>query len=241
MKYKDKYLTHWLTYVNVYNNGLEKILKMFDRKVSQAVLFICFSTLSLASHAQSLERLLEAASDGDSRAVESQLDRGFDPNSADREGNSLLILASRSGSVVLIRMLLARKVPVNARNAHGDSAVMVAALGGHLEGVRVLLNAGASLERPGWTALHYATFGGHAAVVRLLLERGAAKDAVAPNGYSALMLAARNGHLEAARELLYADADWRVQGPEGETALALARARKSDAVVSLLQRAGAQD
>jgi len=116
---------------------------------------------------------------------------------------------------------------------------MMASIGGHLGITKRLLAAGAQINRPGWTPLHYSAFGGNPEVVRLLLERGADKDAVAPNGYTALMLAALNGYSAAAKAILYEDPDLQHKGPAGESALSLARKRGDAELIELLRRAGA--
>ena len=80
-------------------------------------------------------------------------------------------------------------------------ALLLAADAGHLEVVRLLLEAGTDKDaamRHGATALLYATHNGHLEVVRLLLEARADKDAVDTQigEQTALILAAENGHLK---------------------------------------------
>jgi ankyrin repeat protein len=116
---------------------------------------------------------------------------------------------------------------------------MMASLGGHAGIAKRLLAAGAQVNRPGWTPLHYAAFGGNPELVRLLLERGADKNAVAPNGYTALMLAVIEGKSAAAKAILYEDPDLAHKGPAGESALGLAQRRGDQEMVELLKRAGA--
>ena len=58
----------------------------------------------------------------------------------------------------------------------GTHALMVAAAFGHVDTVKVLLNAGADVNAKdftGWTPLHAAAFNGNLQIVRLLLDRGA--------------------------------------------------------------------
>jgi ankyrin repeat protein len=54
----------------------------------------------------------------------------------------------------------------------------------------------------GITALMYAAMYGHLEIVRLLLAKGAEVDAIDLNGHSALTFATEEGHTEVVRELL---------------------------------------
>ena len=107
--------------------------------------------------------------------------------------------------------------------------------------LRTLVNAGAGVQQPGWSALHYAAFGGSLALVQLLLGRGARVDAVAPNGYTPLMLAVRNGHSGAASALLASGAKAAYRAPGGDTALGLAVKREDNGLIELLKGAGARE
>jgi ankyrin repeat protein len=167
------------------------------------------------------------------------LDRGSDVDTADQDGNTLLMLAARSGHENVVRLVLARKAKPAQRNRYGDTPLMAACLEGYLGTAKLLLAAASPLEGPGWTPLHYAAFEGHAHVVEYLLSIGANKNALAPNGYTPLMLAIRNGHEAAARRLLEHDADTNIAGPHGETALAIAKQRGESKLADLLRRAGA--
>jgi len=195
----------------------------------------------ILSAAQSFEEFLKAVNAGDAKTVGTYLDKGLDPDTADPDGNTILMIAARLGHMDLVSLLISRKANVGRRSPHGDTALMMACLKGHLAVARLLVAHGAQITQPGWAPLHYAAFEGRAQVISYLIEKGADKDAPAPNGYTALMLAARGGHLEATRALLYDDADLTIKGPKGETALGIARARKDEAVEALLKRAGAVD
>ena len=193
-----------------------------------------------ASLGQSLDELFKAADAGDAKTVATFLNKGLDPNSTDKQGNTLLMIAAVQGHEALAKLLIDRKADVARRSPAGDSALMLASLKGHLGIVKLLVEHRAPISySTGWAPLHYAAFEGRTEVVRYLLEKGAEKDALAPNGYSALLLAMRNGHMEAARELLYADADVNIKGARGETALSLALGRKDKDLEELIRRAGA--
>ena len=210
--------------------------------MAAAVLFISTSVAPGTAHAQALEDSLRAASEGDLATLQRLVERGTSPDTTDQEGNSLLMFAARAGHVTVVDFLLARKVSVNARSRYGDTAILAASLKGHVEVVKMLLGAGAELNPPGWTPLHYAAFEGRTAMVKFLLEKGAGKNAIAPNEFTPLMLAVRNGHEEAARVLLYADPEVNYKTPNaGDTALKLAVQKGLAPIVELLKRAGATE
>jgi ankyrin repeat protein len=99
------------------------------------------------------------------------------------------------------------ELKADAANTTEETPLMMAALRGELEPARRLLERGASLERPGWTPLHYAASGPNPALVKLLLDRGSPIDARSPNGTTPLMMAARYGAEESAALLLERGAD----------------------------------
>ena len=69
-----------------------------------------------------------------------------------------------------------------------------------------------SRDRHGQTALMIASHGGHLAVVDCLLRHGANPDMTAKHGLSALMLAIVAGHEPIARTLVRAGADLTIRG-----------------------------
>ena len=78
---------------------------------------------------------------------------------------------------------------------------------GHIEGVKVLFDRGATTDATTgmyWigTALHCAARQGHIEVVKLLLDRGTTVNATTGVHWTALHCAARVGHIEAVRVLL---------------------------------------
>ena len=203
-----------------------------------AIAFVLFGLLPSLCAGQSFEALLQATEKGDVRTVAGFLDKGLDPNTADLQGNTLLMISARAGQKDLVTFLIGRKASITRRSPHGDTALMFASLGGHLEIVKLLVEHGAAINQDGWAPLHYAAFEGHPDVVKFLIFKGADKNALAPNLYSPLMLAARNGRLEAARALLVEDVDLSVRGSKGETALGVAKERKYEEMETLLRRAG---
>jgi len=194
-----------------------------------------------AATAGSYDDILVAANGDDTAKVVDLLKRGMDVNTADAEGNTLTMIAARNGNLELLNFLLTNRANPQKRNRYGDNAIMLATFRGNMEGVRRLLDAGASPDNDGWTAMHYAAFGGHGDIATLLIDRGADLDAIAPNGQTPLMFAAGGGNLALVQILVEADADMDVEDYEGGTALMLALKNGHAAVVEYLRSEGAYE
>ncbi|MBA3771283.1 MAG: ankyrin repeat domain-containing protein [Ramlibacter sp.] len=164
-------------------------------------------------------------------AITTLLKRGFDPNTPDPAGLPGLYVALRDSSLKAAEALIAwPKSNVEVRTAQDESPLMMAALKGHLELVRKLIDRGADVNKTGWTPLHYAATNGHMPVIDLLLENHAYIDAESPNGTTPLMMAAHYGTPAAVKLLLDAGADPKLKNQLGLTAIDFAnRANRKEA------------
>jgi ankyrin repeat protein len=136
------------------------------------------------------------------------LNRGFDPNTKNEKGQPGLTVAMQERSHQAARALLATaSTDVNALNSAGESALMMAALKGDMDGATMLLERGAQVNKSGWTPLHYAATGPEPRLVRLLIDRGAELNAPSPNGTTPLMMAAQYGSEDSVKLLLERGAD----------------------------------
>lgn len=82
---------------------------------------------------------------------------------------TVLKLAAAAGKTDILRVLLARPHDMEAADIYGQTAIEYAAANGHVECVRLLLNAGAKRHKQ---ALQLAAMCGQHAVVDYLLKRG---------------------------------------------------------------------
>ena len=205
--------------------------------------------LMLGALMQSGKAVAQSAFDEAFRAVEVNavndlkrlLARGIDPNTADRDGMTLLARAAEAGSRDVANVLLASGARADARNRFGESPLMYAALRGHEGIVRDMLTRQAQVnpEAPAWSALHYAALRGHVGIIDVLLERGANVNSVSENGTTPLMLAASEGRLEAVQRLLKRGADPRLESDGARTATWWALQGDHRKVADLLAASGA--
>lgn len=169
--------------------------------------------------------------------VRAQLRRGVSPDSADVRGDGALVVASRSGQLDVVQILVEGGARVNLRNRWGDTALMVGALNGRDKIVRYLRSKGGDVNSSGWTALHYAAVNGHADIAKYLMDQGANPLASSPNGVTPLMMAARENKTDVVKVLLEYGADIAQKNDKGETAYDWAVREEHKAAIELLKNA----
>ena len=188
------------------------------------LVFVFVFTWFSVAQAGSYEDFFAAIKKDDGGVITELLRRGFDPNTPSPDGQDGLYLALRDGSLKAANALIDwPKTKVESRNAQDESPLMMAALKGHLDVVKKLIERDADVNKPGWAPLHYAATGGHLAVMELLLEQHAFIDAESPNGTTPLMMAAHYGSPAAVKLLLEAGADTAMKNQLGMTAIDFAR------------------
>ena len=164
------------------------------------------------------------------------LQRGFDPNTIEPERfDTGLILSVRKKAWKVFGLLLSAKgVQLDARSRNGDTALMIAAFNGEAAAAARLIDKGAEINRPGWTALHYAAVSGNLPIVRNLLDHSAYIDAESPNKTTPLMMAARAGHEKVVILLLEEGADVMMKNELGLDAIDFAKSQERTAIVRIL-------
>ncbi len=172
--------------------------------------------------------LLLAATYSDSGdTVKLLLDKGADPLAKDNGEATALILAAESGNLPALKMLIEKRVDVNAkagvayneiqfgnlaasmrkeemeqrRNANAGMTALLAAAGQmNIEAMKILLAAGAdgnAKTAGGLMALHLVANRDDPAIIKLLLDKGADVNAKDPEGNTPLIIAAASDVLNA--------------------------------------------
>ncbi|HZZ09415.1 MAG TPA: ankyrin repeat domain-containing protein [Paraburkholderia sp.] len=184
------------------------------------------------AQAAPIDTLIKAVKFDDIDGVNKLLAKGMDPNSVDNQGIPLLVIAAREKSDKVGAALAANpKTDLEIQDKAGENAMMMAALNGDLDFVKLLIDKEAEVNKKGWAPLHYAAANGHDDIVKLLLDHSAYVDAGSPNGTTPLMMAARGGHVSTVKLLLDNGADLTVKNQIGLTALDFAKTYKEPDVV----------
>lgn len=164
-----------------------------------------------------------------------------------RKQNNLLrnfISAVTEGNIEAVRESITTGVDVNSFTEEGMTALHTAALIGHAEIVRVLLELEADpdilAEDDGWTPLMEAAQAGSANIVTLLVEAGANLENCIED-MTPLMLAADANRLEVTKILLKSGANINTKNLNGCTALFFAKQSGAYEIIQLLLEAGATE
>ncbi|MBO9647268.1 MAG: ankyrin repeat domain-containing protein [Variovorax sp.] len=196
------------------------------------LLYLFVFAVTFSVHADSFDDFFRAVRADNASGVKSLLNRGFDPNTRDAQGQTGLLIALREPSPKVIQVLIDwPKTDVEARNSKDESPLMLAAIKGQQDIVTKLIDRDADINKPGWTPLHYAATNGHVAIMKQLLDKDAFIDAQSPNGTTPLMMAAMYGSAAAVKLLLDEGADPLMKNQLGMTAADFAqRANRTDAL-----------
>ncbi len=169
---------------------------------------------------------------------------------------SALHEAVEQGDLARVRELLESGAAVDARDADGQTPLMVASRDGHVEIARLLMESGADVTATsslgfalrvaarasgsaGYTPLHWAASAGETALVKELLEAGADPDAKGVARTTPLHWAAKKGRSDVVKVLLEAGANCDAADLAGMTALHHAAIEGYPEVAAVLLAAGA--
>jgi ankyrin repeat protein len=182
--------------------------------------------------------LFFAAENGHQGIVEALVKARADVAVEDAEGGTALLAAAAEGHAPVVQRLV---TALGARaRAAASGALELAARGGHVDTVRILLGTGVNASEPGGlgsglTPLDHAATAGHTGVVELLLQSGVRFES---RGSSLMMEAIARGHVGVVRLLLAHQSDDQRMAPRNLLLLAVANGQ--DGIIDLLAQAGVE-
>ncbi|MEE9910523.1 MAG: ankyrin repeat domain-containing protein [Deltaproteobacteria bacterium] len=186
--------------------------------------------------------LMYAVLQGDAALVQALLDRGARKDLKNKDGDTALALARKSGLEYISQLL--EKPAAQSKPVNPDVHPLFAAIKeGRPEAVKALIAKGADVNlrtETGSTPLMYAADRNQFTIVRILLLAGA--DVNAGNGANntALIYASIKGHVSVVRELLRKKADVNVKNLAKGDALIYAVMGQKTPVVKVLLSSGAR-
>jgi len=193
--------------------------------------------------------LFAAAARGDAAEIGRLAASGADVNAREGYGRTPLHVATFGRHREAIAALAKARADLNAKERDRYDAVTIAAVADDVATLKVLLQLGASAKqvtsRYDGTALIAAAHLGHDEVVKLLIEAGAPLDHVNNLGWTALIESIVLGqggprHVATLTALVRAGANVNLADRNGQSPLQLTRQRRYQAMIAILEQAGAK-
>ena len=132
------------------------------------------------------------------------IDAGADPNLKNDKGHTALILGANLLNVV--QKLISAGADVNCKGKDGKTALNQAVGFGAVDCLETLIESGAKINRS-TTPLIISAIKGHLECMKVLIREGADLNIQGGNGNTALTAAAIKGHVESVKLLIQAGAD----------------------------------
>ena len=177
-----------------------------------------------------------------------------DIDTKDKDGKTLLILASDGGYQFFVNELLEKGANVNAKDKDGNTPLLVASGRGYISIVDTLLKKGANVnaaDADGKTPLILALYPNstyvtnlHINTAKLLIENGANVNAADNYGFTPLMLVVQNNLMNPSKKdliklLMDNGADINAVNSDGNTPLIFAIYRRNQEIIAFLLEKGA--
>jgi ankyrin repeat protein len=187
-----------------------------------------------AQNASGFTALMAAAKNGRMEVVNKLLDQKVNVDVQSKQGVTALMLAAENNQGEIVDLLLKKNADPNLQDQTGWSALMKAVYQGNARCVEALAARSRQEVNRG---LLVAALTGHQEIAKILLDNGAEVDTRADDGQTPLMLAAGKGDNDLVAFLLKAGADPTLTDKSGAAAGSLARAKGYKEMADRLQQA----
>ncbi|KAI3364689.1 hypothetical protein L3Q82_011460 [Scortum barcoo] len=198
----------------------------------------------------SMTALIVAVKGGYTEVVKELLKRNPNVNMTDKDGNTALMIAAKEGYTEIVQDLLDAGTYVNIPDrvrpefsrqtkTVGDTVLIGAVRGGHVEIVRALLHKYADIDIRGQenkTALYWAVEKGNATMVRDILQCNPDTETCTKDGETPLIKATKMRNIEIVELLLDKGAKVSAVDKKGDTPLHIAIRGRSRRLAELLLR-----
>lgn len=139
---------------------------------------------------------------------------------------SALHYATFEGYIDCVKELLLHEQVIDSPDVHGQTALMLAVIGGKADVTEVLLKASTTsidvMDETGNSPLHRAAFDGNTRICRTLIQAHANVNVLDDSQQTPLMFASEQGHIDIIGLLVDGGADTALVDPDGRNALHIA-------------------
>jgi ankyrin repeat protein len=163
----------------------------------------------------------------ESNSINTSASENYSPPLPNFDSADIFVAEAHVGNTSMVALFIKMGANVNKTNYLGRSALMVAALGDHIDIVKMLVAAGADVNARnkvaepelGRTPLIYAVSGGDIEIVKYLVAHGADVNGKDDDQSTPITYAAYDGDLEIVKFLVQSGADVSAKDKLGYTAL----------------------
>jgi len=181
--------------------------------------------------------LMVGACKGDKAKAEEALRLGADVNYSEKQGDTVLMMASWFGKLDIVKLLIERKANIHLKNDNEQNALHYASMRGHVKIVKLLLAKGAGLEdedNKGYTPIVCVAQFGHTALLEFFKRRGANLFHRDSEEHTILHWTAYNKHPLATTWILNEGIDIHAKDSKGRTSVHWAAKQGNQGILELL-------
>lgn len=213
------------------------VYKIIERTLTILSIYLFSLSITFANSIVPDQEWWTAIKNDQSSSIQTLLLHKVDTAAFNKIGNPALLQAAREQSWQVFDLLASTPgVDIDQANAYNETALMYLVIQGQTDRAVKLIQHGASVNRLGWTPLHYAASKAQLAAAEMLIDKGAIVNAPGPDGTTPLMMAALSGNEEIVRLLVSKGADATMHNAKGEDAADWARKKNNSTLADLLDQ-----